>query len=130
MNLPTESFDAMVEHMGRAPSVSWAKRARRFLSDLFGSRYTAFLERELVQVRLEKDRMIADLTRRNEQLLDQLLAARSGLPFVPKDQPQVSRAPGAVPLTSWQQVQAKAIEENARAEQEEKEAAAKAAKEN
>lgn len=95
---------------------SWPKRVRAFLSDLFGSSLVAHLRQELVQAKVERDRVIVDLRAENRELLNRLLAANRITPLIaPTDQ---TKKPSVGP-TRWEQMQAKAIAENAKAEAEE-----------
>lgn len=111
-----------VEHIGQSSSVSWPKRFRRWLSDLFGSRYAQLLERELLQARLDKDRQIAELRADRDRLMVALMAVK-GVPLAPiLPAPVRSNEPKKteLPQTNWQRLQAEAIAENARAEAAEK----------
>lgn len=96
-----------------------AKRMRQWLSDLFGSRYAKFLERELMQVRLESAKTIADLKQERDELIGKLLEVK-GIPIVkqmvPLPQPSISNGQA---FKTWARIQAEAIEENAKAEAEE-----------
>jgi hypothetical protein len=103
-----------IETMGRP---SWPKRVRQFLGELFGSRYIAHLERELLQAKVERDRVISELRAENRELLNRLLAASRIAPVItarPDDGKKTS-----LPPTRWEQIQAQAIADNARAEAEE-----------
>lgn len=119
-----------VEHIGQTQSASWPKRLRRWLSDLFGSKYAQVLERELLQTRLDKDRQIAELRGERDRLLAALMASK-GIPF--RQAPSATSASDvkatAIPQTNWQKIQADAIAENARAEAEDAALNARAATE-
>ena len=107
-----------VEHIG-APT--WPRRVRLWFNDLFGSRYVKQLERDLVQARLDRDRAWSEMKAAQERLLE-VMAATKGIPirpFLPPDgKPKALSA--ALPPTRWEQVQAAAIAENAKAEEEER----------
>lgn len=108
-----------VEHIGQASSASWPKRARRWLGDLFGSKYAQHLERELLQVRLDKDRQIETLRAERDSLLQALMATK-GIPIrMPAPATVSETKPAVLPQTNWQKIQADAIAENARQEAEE-----------
>lgn len=122
-----------VEHIGQVSSASWPKRARRWLGDLFGSKYAQHLERELLQVRLDKDRLIETLRAERDSLLQALMATK-GIPLrmpIPVAASEANK-PAAIPTTNWQRLQAEAIQENARQEAEDAKNAAQGvqAKEN
>ncbi len=117
---------AIVEHIGQHPS--WPKRVRQFFVDLLGSTYVAHLERELLQAKVERDRVIAELRAENRELLNRLLAAKQIAPVLTATNPPDAKKYFSGP-SRWEQLQAKAIEENARAEAEEA-AKTKAAQEN
>jgi len=104
-----------VELIGRP---SWPKRARQFLRELFGSHLVAHLERELMQAKLERDKTIAELRAENRELLNRLLSVKAIVPIA--GMPAGSALPHKTALgpTRWEQLQAKAIEDNARAEAE------------
>lgn len=97
-------------------AVSWPKRLRQFLADLFGSSLVAHLRQELIQAKLERDRVIADLRAENRELLNKLLASKGIAPIIQSPQVQTKTTLGP---TRWQQIQAEAIQENARLEAEE-----------
>ncbi len=99
----------MIEQMGLA---SWPKRARQFLSELLGSAYVAHLKHELLQVKVERDRVIADLRAENRELLNRLLEAKGVGAII---QPKASSTQ-PLPATTWQLIQARAIQENAEEE--------------
>lgn len=111
-----------VEHIGRP---SWPKRVRQFLRELFGSHLVAHLERELMQAKLERDKVISELREENRELLNRLLAANRIAPVIAHATDAKPRTP--LGPTRWEQLQAKAIEDNARAEAEEAAAANKSA---
>jgi hypothetical protein len=119
-----------IEHIGQSSSASWPKRIRRWLDELFASQYDQLLERELLQLRLERDRLFADLKANQEKLIE-VLATVKGIPLRQPIQ-AAEKTSSAIPTTSWQKIQAEAIAENARAEAEdaEKQKAAVKAKEN
>ena len=101
-----------VEHIGQ--NVTWAQRVRRFFAELFGSRYCALLERELIQLRVERERALAELKATQDRLvlvLSEMKGVRmqEPIPF----QPMKSAVLGP---TKWEQIYAKAIEDNAKAE--------------
>lgn len=125
-------MNSLIEHIGQPSQSSWPKRFRRWLNDLFGSRYAQLLERDLLQARLERDRALADLKATQERLVE-VLAVSKGMPWRPVS-PSVTEptkaAAAQVPPTRWQQMQAEAIAENARAEAEEIEKQKAAHKEN
>jgi hypothetical protein len=108
-----------IEHIGSALQLSRPKRFRRFLSDLFGSKYAQLLERDLMQARLERDRAQMELKATQERLVE-VLAASKGIPWRPVVPAPAGAAakPAAVPPTRWSQIQADAIAENARLEAE------------
>lgn len=111
---------ATVEHIGQPSSLGWPRRLRRVMSDLFGNRYVERLERELLQVRLDKDKQIAELTKERDTLLNAVLQTKG----VTVRQPIIAPTSTGIPRnvaqsgTSWQALQARAIEENAKAEAE------------
>ena len=109
---------------------SWPKRARQFLRELFGSYLVAHLERELIQAKLERDKVIAELRAENRELLNRLLAAQRIPPVITHSGGDTKSAKPALPPTRWEQIQAKAIEDNARAEAEEAKANKSAPQEN
>ena len=114
-----------VEHIGQPAQSSWPRRARRWLTDLFGSDYVRLLERDLLQARLERDRARNDADMYQQRLVE-VLASVKGVPLrpmIPQDQVPVKKTP--LPPTNWQAIQAQAIAENARAEEEEAKAATK-----
>jgi hypothetical protein len=119
-----------IEHIGSPSAASLAKRLRRWLSDLFGSRYAQLLERELLQTRLDKDRQIAELRADRDRLLEALMAVKS-IPMRVASLPVPGAADGktsATIQTNWQRLQAEAIAKNAA--DEEKERQTEAVKEN
>jgi hypothetical protein len=83
-----------------------------------------------LQLRLERDRLFADLKANQEKLIE-VLATVKGIPLRQPIQ-AAEKTSSAIPTTSWQKIQAEAIAENARAEAEdaEKQKAAVKAKEN
>lgn len=108
-----------VQTIGRK---SWPKRVRAWLNDLFGSAYVAHLERELLQAKLERDRVIADLRAENRDLLNRLLAANRIAPIItPKL--DSNKKPAAI-TSNWEQLRAQAIADNAKAEADEAKTAA------
>lgn len=111
-----------VELIGRP---SWPKRIRLFVRELFGSALVAHLERELIQAKLERDKIITELRAENRELLNRLLAANRITPVITSATDAKTRAP--LGPTRWEQLQSKAIEDNARAEAEEAAAANKSA---
>ena len=121
-----------VEHIGQPSQSSWPRKLRRWLNDLFGSDYVRLLERDLLQARLERDRAQAELKATQERMLE-VMAATKGIPWRPVIAAEQKAAkPAASPPTQWQQIQAEAIAENARAEAEDekKKSAAPKDKEN
>jgi hypothetical protein len=104
-----------VQHIGRA---SLPKRVRAWLNDLLGSAYVAHLERELLQAKVERDRIIGELRTENRELLNRLLAMSRVAPIVPARTEPTNKATAPGP-TAWQQLQAQAIADNAKAEAEE-----------
>jgi hypothetical protein len=120
-----------IEHIGQPSQSSWPKRLRRWLNDLFGSRYAQLLERDLLQARLERDRALLDLKATQERLIE-VMAATKGIPWRPVIPAEIKKNPTVIPPTQWQQIQAEAIAENARLEAEdaEKRKTAEQAKEN
>lgn len=107
-----------IEHIGQSSSSSWPKRLRRWLNDLFGSKYAQLLERELLQARLEKDRAIAELKAERDRVLEALMATK-GVPLrMPAPVTASEPKSPVIPRTNWQRLQAEAIAENARLEEE------------
>lgn len=119
-----------VEHIGQPSQSSWPRKLRRWLNDLFGFDYVRLLERDLLQARLERDRTLADLKATQERLLE-TMAATKGIPWRPVSAvEQKAGKPATTPPTRWQQIQAEAIAENARLEQEDYKNKSAAPKEN
>jgi hypothetical protein len=97
---------------------SWPKRVRAFFAELLGSRYVQHLERELLQAKLERDRVIAELRAENRELLNRLLAANKITPVMPHSAAE-TKSTRSIGPSRWEQMQAQAIAENAKAEAEE-----------
>jgi hypothetical protein len=116
-----------VEHIGQPASASWPKRFRRWLEDLFGSKYAQLLEREIVQLRLERDRAQCDLKATQERLVE-VLATTKGIalriPTTVTPGTGKQTAP-SIPLSTWQQTVAAEQEKIAREEAAEREKEAK-----
>ena len=107
-----------VEHIGRPAQSSWPRKFRRWLRDFFGSDYVRLLERDLLQSRLERDRAQAEAKAMQERLVE-VLAQVKGVPLRAFPQPASDKpAKSSIPPTRWQEIQAQAIAENARAEAE------------
>jgi hypothetical protein len=107
-----------VEHIGQPAQLSWPRKFRHWLNDLFGSNYVRLLERDLLQSRLERDRAQSEARAMQERLVE-VLAQVKGVPLRAFPQPSAEKsAKPAIPPTRWQEIQAQAIAENARAEAE------------
>jgi hypothetical protein len=117
-----------VEHIGQPSQFSWPRKLRRWLNDLFGSDYVRLLERDLLQARLERDRALAEMKATQERMLE-VMAATKGIPWRPVIAAE-QKAAKPVPPTQWQQIQAEAIAENARAEEEDRKKQESAPQEN
>jgi hypothetical protein len=118
-----------VEHIGQPSSSSWPRKLRRWLDDLFVSDYVRLLERDLLQARLERDRALAEMKATQERMLE-VMAATKGIPWRPVIAAEQKAAKPATPPTQWQQIQAEAIAENARAEEEDRKKQESATQEN
>lgn len=110
---------ASIEQIGQ--SVSWPRRIRKFFGELFGSRLVERLERELLQVRLDKDKQITELTKERDTLLNAVLQTKGITVRQPINAPTMTGIPKPITgPTTWQTLQAQAMEENAKAEAAEK----------
>lgn len=120
-----------IEHIGSQANAGGPKRFRRWLTELFGSSYTNLLERDLLQARLERDRAQNELTRANDRLINALAAMKNiDLPRIVMQEQGKTAKTASLPPTTWQQIQAQAIADNAKAEEEDFKHDKSAAKEN
>ena len=108
-----------LEHIGS--DLSWPRKLRRWWNDLLGSRYCQLLERDLMQARLERDRALADLKATQERLVE-VLAASKGIPWRPLTPPEREKEAKltSIPPTRWQETLNAAIQENAKAEEDDR----------
>lgn len=128
MKIPDQAFDKVIERIGTGKP-SLAKRLRGFFADLFGSKYVAYLERENIRLRLEQERLNAQWLER-VNALEAMLAKQRQHPGMPSVPTSGNVKPAPAPQTTWERTLAKAIEDNARAEELDKEPPAATAKEN
>lgn len=120
-----------VEHIGQSSSRSWLRKVRGWLRDLLGSEYVRQLERDVLHLRVERDRELSRSHQLQERLLE-VMAQTKGIPWRPllgAEKPEGKGAPTIAP-TRWQQIQAEAIAENARLEAEDAAKQKSAAQEN
>lgn len=114
---PNPSFSAVVETISGHPAKpSLAARVRKFWDELTYSQYTRFLEREICNLRLEHSCHVEVLQAEKLTLsakIERLEAAL--LPRAATAGPNQTRAaqPTKLPLTSWEQVVAQQVKENA-----------------